>query len=80
MRFPPDIQKIEREKRKKKSEEMREITSPLRMKRKMKPPVPTRPKDLPKSRESRLVERKGEVLSEISMEEPKDLPESRESR
>ena len=59
---------------------MREITSPLRMKRKMKPPVLTRPKDLPKSRESRPVERKGEVSSEISREEPKELPESRESR
>ena len=52
MRFPLDIQKIEREKRKKKREEMREITSPLRMKIKMKPPVPTKPKDLPELRES----------------------------
>ena len=76
MRFPPDIQKIEREKRKKK----RELTSPLRMKRKMKPPVPTKPKDLPESRESQPIERKGEVSSKISTEEPKDLPESRESQ
>ena len=42
---------------------MRELTSPLRIKRKMKPPVPTRPKDLPESRESRPEERKGEASS-----------------
>ena len=59
---------------------MREAASPIRFKRKMKPLVPTRPKDLPKLRESWPVEWKGEVLLEISMEEPKDLPESRESR
>ena len=59
---------------------MCEITSPLRIKRKMKPPVPTKPKDLPKSREIRPVERKGEVSSEISMEELKYLPDLRESR
>ena len=35
MTFPPDIQKIEREKRKKKREEMDEVASPLRIKRKM---------------------------------------------
>ena len=80
MRFPLDIQKIKTEKRLKKREEMHELTSPLRIKRKMKPPVPTRREDLPESRESQPVERKGEVSSEISTEEPKDLPESRESR
>ena len=63
MRFPPNIQKIEREKRQKKHEEMRDIASPLRIKRKMKPPIPTTPKDLPELRESRPVEIKGEVLS-----------------
>ena len=31
---------------------MRDIASPLRIKRKMKPPIPTRPKNLPESRES----------------------------
>jgi hypothetical protein len=34
MRFPPDIQKLEREKRLKKHEEMCELTSPLRIKEK----------------------------------------------
>lgn len=58
---------------------MRELTSLLKMKRKMKPPVPTRTKDLPESRDSRPDEIKGEVSLEILMEEPKDLPESRES-
>ena len=79
MRYPPDIQKIEREKRHKKREEMRDIASPLRIKRKMKPLVPTRPKDLPESRESQPVERKGEVLLENSIEAPKGLSKSRES-
>ena len=51
MRYPPNIQKIEIEKRHKKREELRDITSPLRIKRKMKPLVLTRPKDLPKLRE-----------------------------
>ena len=44
MRYPTDIQKIEREKRQKKCEEMHDIASPLRIKRKMKPPIPTRQK------------------------------------
>ena len=78
MRFPPDIQKIEREKRMKKCEEMHELTSPLRIKRKIKPPFFTIPKDLPESRESRPFERKDEVSLEISMGESKDLPESKE--
>ena len=59
---------------------MREITNQLRMKRKMKPPVLTRPKDLPELRESRPEKRKGEALSEDSTIVPKDLSESRESR
>ena len=59
---------------------MRDIASPLRIKRKMKPPVPTRPKDLPESRESRPIERKGEVLSENLNEAPQGLSKSRESR
>ena len=46
MRFPPDIQKLEREKRLKKREEMHELTSLLRIKRKMKPPILTRPRNL----------------------------------
>ena len=46
----------------------------------MKPPVPTRPKDLPKLRESQPVERKGEVLSENLTEVPKDLSDLRESQ
>lgn len=77
MRFPPDIQKIEREKRLKKQQEMHELTSPLRIKRRMKPPIPTRPRTLPESMERRL-EEKGEVSSEILMEEPNDPPESME--
>ena len=77
MRYLADIQKIEREKRQKKREEMcdigsplrirrkmkrekrqnkreemHEIASPLKIKRKMKAHIPTRPKDLPESRES----------------------------
>jgi hypothetical protein len=79
MWYPPDIQMIEREKRQKKREEMRDIASPLIIKRKMKPPILTRPKDLLELRESRPVERKGEVLSKNSTEVPKDLSESRES-
>ena len=80
MRYPTDIQKIKREKRQKKREEMREIASPLNIKRKMKAHIPTRPKDLPESRESWPVERKGEVLSENLTNMPKDLSESRESQ
>ena len=79
MRFPPDIQKLEREKRLKKRQEIRELTSPLRIKRRMKPPVPTRPRTLPKSMERRPKE-KGEVSSEISTEEPNNPPESMERR
>ena len=52
MRYPTNIQKIEREKRQKKREEMCDIASPLKIKRKMKAHILTRPKDLPKSRES----------------------------
>ena len=52
MRYPTDIQKIEREKRQKKHEEMRDIASPLKIKRKMKEHIPTRPKDLPELRET----------------------------
>ena len=73
MRYPTDIQKIEREKRQKKCEE-------LRIQRKMKSPISTRPKDLPELIECRPVERKGEVLPENSTEMPKDLSESRESQ
>lgn len=79
MRYPPDIQKIEREKWQEKHEEMRDIAGPLRIKRKKKPPIPTRPKDLPELRESWPVERKGEVLSKNLTKVPKDLSESRES-
>ena len=58
---------------------MREISSPLKIKRKMKEHIPTRPKDIHELRESRLVERKGEVLLENSIDAPKYLSESRES-
>ena len=78
MRYPTDIQKIEREKRQKKCEEMCDIASPLKIKRKMKEHIPNRPKDLFESRESRPVERKGEVLSENCINVPKDLSGSRE--
>ena len=80
MTYPTDILKIEKEKRHKKHEEMHEIASPLKIKRKMKSHILTRTKDLPKSRKSRRVERKGEVLSDNSTKAPKDLSESRESR
>ena len=79
MRYPTDIHKIEREKRQKKCEELREIASPLKSKRKMKSHDLTRPKDLPESRESQTDERKGEALSEDSTIMPKYLSESRES-
>ena len=46
----------------------------------MKSHTPTKPKDLPDSRESQPDKRKGEVLSEKSTDAPKDLSESRESR
>lgn len=59
---------------------MREIASPLKIKRKMKAHIPTRPKELPESRESWPVERKGEVMSENSTEAPWDPSESRESQ
>ena len=78
MRYPTNIQKIEREKRQKKREEMRKIASSLKIKKKMKAHISTRPKDLPESREIQLVERKGEVLSKNSTDVPKDLSESRE--
>ena len=57
---------------------MREIESLLKIKRKMKPHIPTRPKDLPESRESWPDERKGEVLSENSTDALKYLSESSE--
>jgi hypothetical protein len=79
MRYPADIQKIEREKRQKKREEMCNIASPLKIKRKMKAHILTRSKYLPESRESQPVERKGEVLSKNSTDTPKDLSKSRES-
>ena len=59
---------------------MCETESPLKFKRKMKSHISTRPKDLLELRESRPVERKGEVLSENLTDAPKDLSESRESR
>ena len=59
---------------------MREISSPLETKRKLKSHISTRPKDLPELRESRPDERKGEALSENSIDAPKDLFESRESQ
>ena len=69
---------------------MRDIASPLKIKRKMKSHILTRQKkdeityldqtkDLPKMRH-RLVERKGEVLLENSTDAPKVLSESRESQ
>ena len=58
---------------------MHEIASPLKIKRKMKSHILTRPKDLPESRECQTVERKGEVLLEKSTNAPKDLSELRES-
>ena len=77
MRFPLDIQNLEREKRLKKQQEIRELASPLRMKRKMKPPVPTQPRTLLESMERRPTER-GEVSSEGSTEQPNNPPESME--
>ena len=77
MRFPPNIQKLEREKRLKKKQEICELTSPLRIKRTMKPLVLTKPITIPQSME-RKPEKRGEVLLEISMEEPNDPPESME--
>ena len=65
MRFPPNIQKLEREKRLKKRQEIHDLTSPLRIKRKMKPPILTQPSTLPESMERRPVE-SGEVSSEGS--------------
>ena len=59
---------------------MHEIASSLKIKRKTKSHIPTRPKDLPESRESRPVQRKGEVLSKNSTKAPKGLSESRESQ
>jgi hypothetical protein len=79
MRFAPDIQKLEREKRLEKRQEIRELTSPLRIKRRMKPPIPTRPRTLLESMERRP-EEKGEVSLEISTEEPNDPSESMERR
>ena len=58
---------------------MRELTSSLRIKRKMKPLVLTKLKESPESRERRL-EEKGEVSSKASMEELKDPSELRERR
>ena len=80
MRYPTVIQKIEREKRQKKCEELHEVASPLKTQRKTKSHFPTRPKDLLELRESRPDGRKGEVLSENSINAPKDLSESRESQ
>ena len=79
MRFPPDIQKIEREKRLKKRQELRELASPLRIKRKMKPPVPTRPRTLLESME-RSPAKSGEVSSKGSMEQANNPPNSMERR
>ena len=46
----------------------------------MKSLIPTRPKYLPQSRESRLDEKKDEVLSENLTDAPKDISELRECR
>ena len=80
MRHPTDIQKIEREKRQEKREELRDIASPLKTKRKLKSHISTRPKYLPESRERRPDERKGEFMLEDSTIVPKDLSELRENR
>lgn len=56
------------------------ISSLLKIKRKMKAHISTRPKDLPELRESRPVERKCEVLSENLTNVPKYLSVLRESR
>ena len=61
MRYPIDIHKIEREKRQKKNEEMCEIASLLKIKRKMKSHILTKPKDLPESR--KVDQRKERVRS-----------------
>ena len=79
MRFPPDIQKLEREKRLKKRQEIRKLTRPLRIKRRKKPPVSTRPRTLLESMERRLAER-GEVLLEGSTKQPNNPPELMERR
>ena len=79
MRFPPNIQKLEREKRLKKRQEIRELTSPLRIKRKMKPPVPTRPRTLLESMERGPAE-SGEVSSEGSTEQANNPSKSMERR
>lgn len=79
MRFPPNIQKLEREKSMKKCQEIRELMSLLRIKRKMKPLVSTRPRNLSELME-RQPEEKGKVSPDISTEEPNDPPESRERR
>ena len=73
MRYPTDIQKIEGEKRQKKREEMCEIASPLKLKRKTKSHILTRPKYLPESREIQPHERKGEVMSDNLIDVPNDL-------
>ena len=77
MRFPPDIQKLEREKRLKKQQEIRKLTSPLRIKRNMKPPVPTQPRTLPESME-RWPTESGEVSLEGSTEQENNPLESME--
>ena len=59
---------------------MRDIASPLKIKRKMKADISTKPKYLPESRKSRLDERKDEVMSKDSIDVPKVLSDSRESR
>lgn len=79
MRHPADIQKIEREKRQKRSQEICEIASPLNFKRKMKPTrLTTMPKDPPVSRESRIEEDMGKAPTEEPIDVPKYLPMLRE--
>ena len=79
MRYPTNIQKIERENRQKKREELCEIAIPLKSKRNLKSHELTRSKYLPKSRECWPNERNGKGLSEDSTIVPKYLSKSRES-
>lgn len=80
MKHPADIQKIEREDRQSRCQEIHKIAFPIKFKRKMKPrQLAKRQKDPSLSRKSRLEEGMDEASSKELIIVLKDLPASRES-
>lgn len=81
MKLAADIQKIERDKRLKRRQEIRELPIPLHQKRNMrKERLTTHPKSVVASKQSWPKERKGEDVLDRSTEMPKVPTESTQIR